>query len=93
MDGLTAVRRIRDLEREGRLRPHVPIIAVTANARPEHVAGALEAGMDFVVTKPFRIPEVMDKMRLCIRKAAARTALHHDSTRMDLTSVGNDEKF
>ncbi|KAF2765202.1 hypothetical protein EJ03DRAFT_217859 [Teratosphaeria nubilosa] len=45
MDGLTCTRRIRELELEGKLTGHVPIIAVTANARAEQVKTALEAGM------------------------------------------------
>ncbi len=82
MDGLTCVRQIRKLEREGRLHP-VPIIAVTANARMEQVSTALEAGMvsfsvlyssvcralieqDDVVTKPFRVPDLIEQMHnLC----------------------------
>ena len=45
MDGLACTRRIRDLEREGRIIGHVPIIAVTANTRMEQMDQALEAGM------------------------------------------------
>ena len=45
MDGLTCTRRIRELEQEGKLTGHVPIIAVTANARAEQVQTALDAGM------------------------------------------------
>jgi CheY-like chemotaxis protein len=45
MDGLTCCRRIRDLQREGRIREHVPIIAVTANARTEQMEDAIDAGM------------------------------------------------
>jgi len=45
MDGLTCTRGIRDREREGKLRGHVPIIAVTANTRMEQMNFALEAGM------------------------------------------------
>jgi CheY-like chemotaxis protein len=45
MDGLTCTRKIRDLEREGKLKWHVPIIAVTANARGEQIDRATEAGM------------------------------------------------
>jgi signal transduction histidine kinase len=45
MDGLTCTKRIREMEREGKIRVHVPIIAVTANARSEQIATALEAGM------------------------------------------------
>jgi hypothetical protein len=29
----------------------------------------MKAGMDFVVTKPFRIPEIMEKMKFWIGKA------------------------
>ena len=45
MDGLTCTKKIRELERDGKLTGHVPIIAVTANARAEQVRTALEAGM------------------------------------------------
>jgi CheY-like chemotaxis protein len=45
MDGLTCTRRIRELEAQGKLTGHVPIIAVTANARPEQVQTAMDAGM------------------------------------------------
>ncbi|OQO11760.1 hypothetical protein B0A48_03487 [Cryoendolithus antarcticus] len=62
MDGLTCTRRIREMEREGKLRGHIPIIAVTANARSEQIQTALDAGMDDVVSKPFRIPELIPKI-------------------------------
>lgn len=45
MDGLTCARRIRELQREGCVVRHVPIIAVSANARLEQIDSALEAGM------------------------------------------------
>ncbi len=45
MDGLACTRHIRDLEREGIIREHVPVIAVTANTRMEQMEVALEAGM------------------------------------------------
>lgn len=45
MDGLTCARRIRELQREGCVVRHVPIIAVSANARIEQIDSALEAGM------------------------------------------------
>ena len=34
----------------------------SANARSAHIDSALEAGMDDVVSKPFRIPELIPKM-------------------------------
>lgn len=62
MDGLTCTKMIRQLEREGKIRGHVPIIAVTANARNEQIQTALDVGMDDVVSKPFRIPDLVPKI-------------------------------
>jgi PAS domain S-box-containing protein len=45
MDGLTCAKKIRELEEDGTIVRHVPIIAVTANARIEQVETALAAGM------------------------------------------------
>ena len=45
MDGLTCVKLIRSMEQSGELVAHVPIIAVTANARTEQVKVLEEAGM------------------------------------------------
>lgn len=50
MNGLDCTREIRKLEAEGKLTGHVPIIAVTANARAEQVQTAMDAGM---VSHPF----------------------------------------
>lgn len=62
MDGLHCTSAIRDWENQGLLRCHVPIIAVTANARSEQIATLLAAGMDDVVSKPFRISELVPKI-------------------------------
>jgi CheY-like chemotaxis protein len=62
MDGLQCTSTIRELEKQGKLRRHVPIIAVTANARSEQIATLLAAGMDDVVSKPFRIGELIPKI-------------------------------
>ncbi|KAH6866299.1 hypothetical protein BKA58DRAFT_387752 [Alternaria rosae] len=70
MDGLTCVRNIRELQKEGVVRAHVPVIAVTANVRSEQVEVALKAGMDDVISKPFRIPELC----ACIQKTLRNTA-------------------
>ncbi|KAF7188420.1 Hybrid signal transduction histidine kinase K [Pseudocercospora fuligena] len=68
MDGLTCTRKIRELESQGKLVGHVPIIAVTANARSEQIQTALDAGMDDVVSKPFRIPELVPKIEELMAK-------------------------
>jgi CheY-like chemotaxis protein len=59
MDGLTATSQIRAWEKEGRISSHIPIIAVSANARPEQRESAMQAGMDDCVAKPFRIGELV----------------------------------
>lgn len=59
MDGMTCVSRIRQLQRDGALSTHIPVIAITANARGQQIQEAMKAGMDEVITKPFRMPELM----------------------------------
>jgi CheY-like chemotaxis protein len=49
IDGLEATRRIRAIEGSKR---HTPIVALTANALPEHREACLAAGMDAFLTKP-----------------------------------------
>jgi CheY-like chemotaxis protein len=51
MDGLTATRAIRAIERERRA-VAIPIIALTANARPQDVAMSGNAGCDHHLSKP-----------------------------------------
>lgn len=62
MDGLTCVTRIRELERNGTFQRRIPIIAVTANVRVEQLQTAKDSGMDDIVSKPFRIPELMARI-------------------------------
>ncbi|KIW04769.1 uncharacterized protein PV09_03960 [Verruconis gallopava] len=66
MNGIEATSLIRTYERSGELRFHIPIIAITANARLEQVAIAKNAGMDDVLSKPFRIPELMAKIDIFV---------------------------
>ncbi|KAI5206765.1 hypothetical protein E4T39_02303 [Aureobasidium subglaciale] len=62
MDGLQATREIRKYEREGKLTGHIPIIAVSANARQEQRQLAMESGMDDSISKPFRIADLVPKI-------------------------------
>jgi CheY-like chemotaxis protein len=45
MDGLTCARKIRELQDNGTLVDHVPIISVSANARSEQISKAKGAGV------------------------------------------------
>jgi CheY-like chemotaxis protein len=50
MDGTTAARKIREMQLAGDLMQHIPVIAVTANAREEQIKTTLEAGIVSLVT-------------------------------------------
>ena len=52
MDGLSAIVEIRRRERLEKLR-RTPVIMLTANALPEHIASAASAGADLHLSKPF----------------------------------------
>ncbi|KAF2756763.1 hypothetical protein EJ05DRAFT_539647 [Pseudovirgaria hyperparasitica] len=66
MDGLTCTRKIREYQRTGEIKRHVPIIVVSANARGEQVARAREAGADDTIAKPFRILELLPKIKTLV---------------------------
>ena len=53
LDGVGATEEIRAWE-QGAGRARIPIIALTASAFPQDVARCLAAGMDDVLTKPFK---------------------------------------
>ena len=71
-DGLTCTRHIRDYEEQGEVfcvsGGRIPIIAVTANARPEQISEAKAAGCDDVLVKPYRMPELIEKMQVVMRR-------------------------
>ncbi|PQE07003.1 hypothetical protein CJF30_00009413 [Rutstroemia sp. NJR-2017a BBW] len=102
MDGLTCVKKIRELEALGKIKGHVPVIAVTANARkgmfvfsylvfssipcsappilsvfaPNYlrqgigyqIMKTINAGMDDVTTKPYRIQDMLKQIERLIAK-------------------------
>lgn len=45
MDGVTCVKRIRELQGDGSICAHIPIIGTTANARATQIDEAIAAGM------------------------------------------------
>lgn len=61
MDGMTCTRRIRELQAQGVIVRHIPIIAVTAYSRPEQIESAKAAG---IVSHPhFLQPESLDSLQ------------------------------
>ena len=61
MDGLTATRAIRAIEAAG-TRARTPIIMLTANAMPEHIAQAMAAGADRHMAKPLNAAELLNAL-------------------------------
>lgn len=68
MDGQTCARKLREMQNTGELVAHIPVIAVTANARAEQIEMTLKSGIDDVVSKPFRLPDLVPKMRDVINR-------------------------
>jgi CheY-like chemotaxis protein len=73
LDGNACAREIRSLQRKGEIVGHVPIIAVSANARREQIEQAKHAGMDDAISKPFRIPELMSAIRNLLDGVVGKT--------------------
>lgn len=63
-DGYELVRRVREIER-GRSGERVPVIAVTAFARPEDQRKTLEAGFDLHLSKPLRPHLLLEAIVRC----------------------------
>ncbi|GIZ47723.1 hypothetical protein CKM354_001080800 [Cercospora kikuchii] len=68
MGGLDCTKRIRSMELRGEIARHMPIVAITANARGEQQTQALDAGMDAVVTKPFQMGDLLSVVDKIWRK-------------------------
>jgi CheY-like chemotaxis protein len=68
MDGNTATKAIRDMQSKGSVQ-HIPILGVTANVREEQKEEMLSAGMDDVISKPYGIEEMVNRIRGLIKGA------------------------
>ncbi len=73
-NGLTLVQRLR--ARKIRL----PVLVLTARGSMEDTIAGLDVGADDYMTKPFRLPELIARIRALIRRAhsVASTELRHD---------------
>ncbi len=61
MDGITATKKIREIESPGD--SHIPIIAVTVNALAGDRENCLAAGADDYIAKPFTADLMIRKMK------------------------------
>lgn len=65
--------------------PHVPIIMLTALGNTEDVVQGLDAGADDYMVKPFRVPELLARVRALLRRADQPHEVHQVSVLADLT--------
>ena len=82
-----------DVCRELRRRTDVPIIMVTAKAAEIDTVVGLEVGADDYVTKPYRLRELVARMRAVLRRRqhAGETLLdEHDVIRLDGVELDTD---
>ncbi len=64
IDGVEVCRRVREWSR-------IPIIVLSAHDEDEAKVRALDEGADDYLTKPFSVPELLARMRVALRHAAA----------------------
>ncbi len=69
MDGFEATRRIRQLEADGLVKGHLPIVALTANAVKGDRQRCLDAGMDDYLSKPVQKHQVISVLQRFFRDA------------------------
>lgn len=60
-DGNTAAREIKDLQAKGEV-GRSPILGVSANVRDEQTKVMKEAGMDDVISKPFKVKDLVKRI-------------------------------
>jgi len=70
LDGLEVIRRLREWSK-------VPVIVLSARGQERDKVGALDAGADDYVSKPFSAGELLARVRVALRHAAG--AAHEDS--------------
>src|SRR5919112_5442229 len=77
MDGLEVCR---ELRAQGQT---VPVLVLTARADEVDTVVGLDAGADDYVTKPFRLAELLARVRALLRRNPADAAPAHDLVRID----------
>ena len=75
LDGVEVCRRLRAAQ------PGTVIVMLTARADEMDVVVGLEAGADDYLTKPFRLAELLARVRAHLRRGAPRRRRRHDRAR------------
>jgi two-component system KDP operon response regulator KdpE len=83
MDGLEAIRRLRDWT-------SVPIVIVSARGQEKDKVAALDAGADDYLTKPFGVGELLARMRVAMRHAATIAAKGQETAQFAVGELNVD---
>ncbi len=67
MDGLTMAKRVKESPNLA----HVAIIFLTAKTTPKDTIAGINAGARLYMTKPFRVPELLDKVKKLLSPSGA----------------------
>lgn len=80
LDGFSVLTELR------RRRVPLPVIVLTARDSPDDVVAGLDGGADDYISKPFRLPELLARVRLRLRPEHAREVfvLRHGTLSLDL---------
>lgn len=82
LDGLTVLKRLREWS-------HTPVVVLTVRDAEEDKVGALDAGADDYVTKPFSTAELLARLRVAQRRALPRdevSVFEHEGLVIDLAA-------
>ncbi len=79
LDGISATRRIRNMERQS----YLPIIVVTARKEIKEMVAALEAGADDYITKPFEFEELTARIKNMLRLKRLQDRLVQKTAELD----------
>lgn len=87
MDGFEATRTIRQMERQGELEGHLPIIALTANAIKGDRERCVEAGMDDYLSKPFEPQQFLRLITDLLSNSSASCGMQGADQRQSLQAA------
>jgi two-component system sensor histidine kinase/response regulator len=86
MDGLSAMRRIRQIEKNG-YNKRVPIVALTADIMPATLSEVRRAGGDGLVPKPFKQKELIEMLDKWLSVDQSSVVVSEDKSEPLVTSV------
>ena len=91
MDGIKATHKIIEYEKENNL-PHIPIVAVTANALKGDREKFLSEGLDEYITKPIKKADILLVLNMFIPDKISHVKNDSNSENNNIDNIENDKK-